>query len=92
MQIDHRIALGAVQPNPSLTKEQLWVLKGSREQVGVDAVHDAAHMDRGMLAGQARPGGDRRQDFASQPQPQDRPQGPASGIGLRHQLKGTCFW
>ena len=42
-------------------------------------------MGRGMLAGQARSRGDRRQDFAAHPQSPDRPQGAASGVGLRHQ-------
>ena len=35
--------------------------------------------------GKARSRGDRRQDLAPQPQSQDRPEAPASGVGLRHQ-------
>src|SRR5450755_600845 len=42
-------------------------------------------LGRGMLAGQARSRGDRRQNLAPQPQSQDRPEAPASGVGLRHQ-------
>jgi hypothetical protein len=42
-------------------------------------------MGRGMLAGQARPRGDRRQDLAPQPQSQDWSEGAPSCVGLRHQ-------
>jgi len=42
-------------------------------------------MGRGMLARQARPRGNRRQDFAPHPQSPHRPQGAASGVGLRDQ-------
>ena len=42
-------------------------------------------MGRGMLARQARPRGNRRQDFTPHPQSADRPQGAASGVGLRDQ-------
>jgi hypothetical protein len=50
------------------------------------AVHGVLFvMGRGMLARQARFSGNRRQDFAPHPQSSDRPQGAASGVGLRNQ-------
>jgi hypothetical protein len=42
-------------------------------------------LGRAMLAGQAQSWGDRRQDLALQPQSQDRPEGSAPGVSLRHQ-------